>query len=74
MQPGPMRVNRSTKVDLQSVEVYFLNSGYNHSSSTVKVLRGSLAAVNMTKNVVWTVPRFPVLPLALPPPDGGGGI
>lgn len=71
MQSGRMRVNRSAKIDRQSVEVYYLNSGYNHSSSTVKVLRASTGAINMTKNVVWTVPRFRVLPL--PPPDGEGG-
>ena len=60
LQPGMMRVNRRTKMDPQSVRCYYLNSGSNHSSTTVKVIKAATGAVCYTNNVAWTVPRQPL--------------
>ena len=67
-----MRVDRSTKFDVQSVQCYYLNIGYNHPSSAVKVIRASTGGVCYTIDVVWTVHRAPVLPL--PASAGAGGL
>ena len=40
---GMMRVERSTKSDVQSVPCFLLNNGYNHPSSAVKVIKARLA-------------------------------
>ena len=70
MQPGMMRVHRSTKSAVQSVPCFFLNNGRNHSTAAVKVLRASTGFACISKDVVWTVPRVPLLP---PVPAAGGG-
>ena len=69
--PGMMHVDRSTKSDGKVVKCFFLNNGHNHSSSTVKVLKSSTEGVRNSSDIVWMVPRTPVLPL--PPPAGTGG-
>ena len=66
-----MRVDRSSKSDVQSVKCYFLNNGYNHPSSAVKVIKASTGGICYSSDVVWTVRRTPLLPL--PAPDVVGG-
>ena len=65
---GMMRVDRSTKSDVQSVLCYFFNNGHNHPSSTVKglLIKASTDGISYTSDVVWTVPRAPVLPSPAP--------
>ena len=70
-QEGMMRVERSTKSDVQSVPCFFLNNGYNHPSSAVKVIKASTGGIRYTSDVVWTAPRGPVVPLPAPAVAGG---
>lgn len=51
--PGMMRVIRSTKSDVQSVECFYLNNGRTHSTSTVKLLKASMEGVCYTNDIVW---------------------
>ena len=67
---GMMRVDRSTKSDAHAVKCFYLNNGHNHSSSTLKVLKSSTGGGCYSSDIVWMVPRTPVLPLS--PPAGGG--
>ena len=69
--PGMMRVDRSTKSDARAVKCFYLNNGHNHSLSTVKVIKSFTGGVCYSSDIVWMVPRTPVLPL--PPPAGAGG-
>ena len=68
--PGMMREDWSSKSDAQAVKCFSLN-GHKHSSSTVKVLKSSTGGVCHSRDIVWMVPRTPVLPL--PPPEGARG-
>ena len=47
-QEGMMRVERSTKPDVQSVPCFFLNNGYNHPSSAVKVIKASTGGIRLS--------------------------
>ena len=56
-----MRVDRSTKSDVQSVLCYCFNNGHNHPSSAVKVIKAFTGIICYTSDVVWTVPRAPAI-------------
>ena len=62
-QEGIMRVNPSTNSDVRSELCFFFNNGHNHPSSSVNVIKASTGDLCFTIDVVWTVPRAPVLPL-----------
>ncbi|CAM9881089.1 unnamed protein product, partial [Pylaiella littoralis] len=69
-----MRVEWARKGDVRAVRCYYLNGGYNHSSTCVKVLNAETWAVCHTKDIVWTVPQVRP-PAAMPPAaEGGNGI
>ena len=53
-QSGMMHGVRDTKSDVQSVPCYYLNNGYNHSASTVKILKVTTGEC-CTGDIVWTV-------------------
>ena len=55
-QEGMMRVDHSSKSDVQSVLCKFLNGGHNHPSSAVKVTKASMDGICYTSDVEWTVP------------------
>ena len=61
LPPGVMHVTRATKSDVQSVSCFFLNNEHIHSTPAVKV-KATISDVCYTSDVVWTVPRAPVLP------------
>ena len=52
-QPAMMRVVRATKLDDQSVKAYFLNHGYQHGRSTVRLLKASTGRVCFSRDIVW---------------------
>ena len=68
---GMMRVDWSIRSDAQAVGCFYHNDGHNHSSSTVKVLKSFTGGVYYCSDIVWIVPRTPVL--TLPPSVGAGG-
>ena len=70
-QEGMMRAERSTTSDVQSVPCFFLDNGYNHPLSAVKVIQAMTGGLCYTSDVVWTVPRGPVVSLPPPPVTGG---
>ena len=61
-QERMMRFDPMTRPGVQSVLCYFLNNGHNHPRFTEKVNKASTGGICYTSDVVWTVPRAPVLP------------
>ena len=51
-QEGMMRVERSTKSDVQSVPCFFLNNGYNPPSSAVKLIKALIGGIRYASDVV----------------------
>ena len=49
---GMMRVERSTKSDVQSVPCFFLNNGYNPPSSAVKLIKALIGGIRYASDVV----------------------
>ena len=72
-QEGMLRVDRSTKPDVQPVLRYFLNNDHKHPSSAVNVIKASMGGIFYTSDVEWTVPLAPV-PSSPAAAIGGGSV
>ena len=65
--PCYRRVPRQSKQDPQARLSYFLNHGYNHSNSCIKVLDAETGEVCYSRDVTWHHRREPLVPAAPSP-------